>query len=130
MPKRLLIALMIAACTIAAAACHGSTSPTPTLPPSSPTPDPKITKATIKVTIHGTAQPGIPVDESTPTSTSSPRPGKTFETHTTGKRGLAVFKHLKPAKTYCWVAKLAPGQTSSECAAWFTWQSGTITLGT
>jgi hypothetical protein len=129
MPKRLLIALALVA--LAAAACHSGTSvPTPSSSPASPSPNPSITKATILVTINGTPQPKIPVDESTPANPASPRPGKTFETKVTNKKGLAKFDGLKPSKTYCWVALLGSGQTSSECAGWAIWQTGTITLGT
>ena len=33
-------------------------------------------------------------------------------------KGLAVFKMLKPSKTYCWVAKFGSGVTSSFCAGY------------
>ena len=82
------------------------------------------------MTILGTPAPGIPVEASTPKSTSSPRPGTPFETKDTGMKGLAHFLHLKPSKTYCWVAIIGPHQTSSECAGWEVWQTQTITLGT
>lgn len=129
MPRRLLLALAVAA--LAVAACHGgSPSTTPTFTPSSPTPNPMITKATIEVTIDGTPAPRIPVQISTPRSTASPRPGKPFFTQNTGKKGLAHFHGLKPSKTYCWVALISPSFHASECAEWEIWQSGTITLGT
>jgi hypothetical protein len=129
MPKRLLIAL--AATAIIIAACKsGSTTPTPSGSPASPVPNPSISEATILVTIGGTPQPRIPVDESTPRSTSSPRPGKPFFTKKSGKKGYARFGHLKPSKTYCWVARISPSFKASECAGWPIWQTSTINLGT
>jgi|HubBroStandDraft_6_1064221.scaffolds.fasta_scaffold00008_169 hypothetical protein len=130
MPKRLMILLAVAAFAIAACHSNGSMSPTPSSSPGSPHPNPSITKATVLVTILGTPAPKIPVEESTPRNTASPRPGTPFDTEITGMKGLAHFKNLKPSKTYCWVAILAPGQKSSECASWETWQTGNITLGT
>jgi hypothetical protein len=130
MPKRLLLVLGVAA--LAIAACKGgSTTPTPSSSPGgSPTPNPKITKAVVLVTIAGTPAPKIPVEESTPKNPASPRPGKPFDTVNTGLKGLAHFNHLKPSKTYCWVAIISPSIKSSECAGWAIWQTSTITLGT
>jgi hypothetical protein len=129
MPKRLLLALAVTA--IAIAACKsGSTTPTPSSSPLSPSPNPSISMATILVTIGGTPQPRIPVDESTPRSTASPRPGKPFFTKNSGKKGFARFGNLKPSKTYCWVAKISPSFKASECAGWAVWQTSTINLGT
>ena len=129
MTQRFLIALVIAA--MAVAACKGgSTSPTPSSTPYSPTPNPKIMKATVEVTINGTPRPRIPVEESTPRNKESPRPGKTIETLLTGKKGIAHFNGLKPSQVYCWVAILGPSQKSTECAGWAVWQSGDILLGT
>jgi hypothetical protein len=130
MPKRLMLVLAVAALAIAACHSNGSVSPTPSGTPVSPNPNPSITKATVSVTIFGTPAPRIPVEESTPQSKTSPRPGKPFETKLTGKKGLVHFKHLKPSATYCWVAVLGPHQTSSECAGWAVWQNGIIDLGT
>lgn len=126
MPKRLLLALAVAA--LAIAACNGTPSTSATFTPSSPTPDPKITKATINVTINGTPVPKIPVEISTPRSTASPRPGKPFFTKMTGKKGNASFTGLKPSQTYCWVAVIGSNYHASECADWEIWQSGTIDL--
>jgi hypothetical protein len=129
MSKRLLLVLFGAA--LAIAACHGSsTTPTPSSSPASPTPNPTIHKAAILVTIGGTPAPKIPVEESTPKSTSSPRPGTTFETQYTNKKGMAHFLHLKPSQTYCWVAVISPSFKSSQCAGWAFWQTSVITLGT
>ncbi len=130
MLKPLMIALAVVALATVACGGGGSTTPAPSSVPGSPTPDPKITKATIKVTILGTPKAEIPVEESTPTNPASPRPGKTFATEYTGKKGIAKFLGLKPSKTYCWVAKLSPSTTSFECAGWETWQDSDITLGT
>ena len=128
MPKRLLIVL--AAAALAIAACHSSSvTPTPSGSPGSPKPNPSITKAAILVTVLGTPQPHVPVEESTPKNTSSPRPGTPFDTEYTNKKGVAHFFDLKPSKTYCWVA-LVGTIKFSECAAWPTWQSGQILLGT
>jgi len=129
MPKRLL--LVIAAIGFVIAGCKGgSTTPSPSSSPASPTPNPKITKATVEVTIAGTPAAKIPVEASTPKNPQSPRPGAPFDTVDTGKKGLAHFNHLKFNKTYCWVAKISPSITSSECAGWEVWQSSTIPLGT
>jgi len=128
MPKRLLLALAIAA--LAIAACHSTPSTQPSIPPSSPTPNPKITKATVLVTANGTPVPRIPVEISTPRSTASPRPGKPFFTKNTGKKGHASFTGLKPSQTYCWVAITSPSVRYSGCADWELWQAGTIDLGT
>lgn len=128
MPQRFLIALVLAA--MAVAACHGgNTSPTPSSTPYSPTPDPKITKATIQVTTaNGTPVPRVPVEESTPRNKESPRPGQPFETLLTGKKGFAHFTHLKPGATYCWVAVISLKTKVSECAGWAVWQTGDIIL--
>lgn len=128
MPKRFLVALAIAA--LAIAACHsGSTTPTPSSSPTSPSPNPSVTKATILVTtVNGTPLPGVPVQESTPKNTSSPRPGTPFETQVTGKKGLAHFNHLKPDGIYCWVAIFSSRVKASECASWAIWQTSQITL--
>ena len=78
MPKRLLLLLAVAA--LAIVACNNSSAtPTPSSSPVSPHPDPSITKAAVLVTILGTPQPHIPVEESTPKNSSSPRPGTPFD---------------------------------------------------
>jgi hypothetical protein len=129
MPKRLLLALAIAA--LAIAACNnGTPSTSSTGTPSSPTPNPRITKATVYVTSDGTPVPRIPVEISTPRSTASPRPGKPFFTKNTGKKGHASFTGLKPSQTYCWVAIITPSFHTSTCADWQLWQAGAIDLGT
>ncbi|MFY9886183.1 MAG: hypothetical protein WAK15_15565, partial [Candidatus Cybelea sp.] len=121
MPKRLLLALGIAAFAIAG--CHTSYStPNTSFTPLSPSPNPSIKKATIMVTLSGTPAPKIPVEQSTPSNPTSPRPGKPFDTEITGKKGLVHFKGLKPTATYCWVAIISPSFRSSECASWAVWQ--------
>ena len=127
MPRYLLVGF--AAAALAIAACHGSTPSTPTAPSSSPTPNPSITMASILVTVNGTPQPKVPVEISTPASTSSPRPGKPFFTEKTGKKGYAKFRGLTPSQMYCWVALISPSFYASDCAPWEIWQSGPITLG-
>ena len=82
------------------------------------------------VTVLGTPAPGIPVQESTPKSTSSPRPGQPFETRKTNSKGVAHFYHLDPDSYYCWVAVLGPHQKSSVCTNWAIWQTTQIILGT
>ena len=130
MPKRLMIFLAVVA--LAIAACHSSSSPTPSPTGTlvSPSPNPSVKKATILVTRLGTPAPNIPVEASTPRSTSSPRPGTPFETLHTGKKGMVIFRNLDPDSYYCWVAILGPSQRSSECASWAIWQTTNITLGT
>ena len=124
--------IVLAAAALAIAACHNSSSmtPQPSGSPASPVPNPSVTRATIQVTILGTPAARIPVQESTPKNTASPRPGTPFETRHTNAKGRAFFSHLKPSKTYCWVALLSPGHTSSECAGWSVWQTSIINLGT
>ena len=129
MPKRLLLALAAAALAIAACS-SGSTSPSATVAPSSPIPNPSIRKATVFVSVDQTPAAKVPVLESTPKNTSSPRPGTPFDTEYTGKKGLAHFHNLKPSKMYCWVAQITPSFTSSACATWEVWQSSNINLGT
>ncbi|MGB8907615.1 MAG: hypothetical protein WCC84_02575 [Candidatus Cybelea sp.] len=129
MPKRLLLALGIAA--FAVAACHNSSStPNTSFTPLSPSPNPSIKKATILVTIAGTPAAKIPVEQSTPRNPTSPRPGKAFETKNTGKKGMVHFTGLKPNGTYCWVAVFSPSFRSSQCASWAVWQTSVISLGT
>jgi hypothetical protein len=129
MPKRLMIVLCVAALAVAACHSYSSTTPTPSFSPGSPAPNPSIKTAHIFVTINGEPRSKVPVQESTPRSTSSPRPGKPFETLLTNKKGNVKFTGLKPAKTYCWVALLPKGK-SFECAGWEIWQTTEITLGT
>ena len=129
MPKRLLLVLVLAA--LAIAACNnGSPAPLPSGTPFTPQPNPSVTKAAILVTILGTPQPHVPVEESTPKNTASPRPGTPFDTVKTNVNGKAHFYDLKPSKTYCWVAVVSPSLKFSECAGWAVWQNGLITLGT
>lgn len=130
MPKRLLLAVAAVALFISAA-CHSNTSttPTPSYSPISPSPNPSIKKATVEVTVAGTPVAQVPVEISTPKNPGSPRPGHAFETLDTGKKGLVHFKGLKPSKTYCWLAIIAPSFKSSECAGWAVWQTSTIMLG-
>jgi hypothetical protein len=124
---------------LAVAACNNATSATPTPAPSASfTPNPKITNATIAVTVQLSPAPKIPVMESTPKPSAGCqsgnqldcRPGTAFTTQKTGKNGNTVFHDLKPSQTYCWVAVLGPNQTSSTCAGWEVWQFEPITIGT
>jgi len=135
MPKRAIILLLAAiSLGLAVPACNKSTTPNPTPAPSvSFTPDPNVSSTIIKVTIQGSPTAKIPVDESTPSSMTNPRPGTTIVTHRTGSDGTTVFKNLTPSATYCWVAVLGPPPTpptSSTCAPWDVWQNNTITIGT
>jgi hypothetical protein len=129
MPKRLMIALCVAALAVAACHSNSSTSPIPSYSPGSSSPNPKITYVHVLVTINGSPKPHIPVEESTPKSTASPRPGTPFQTLATNKHGKFKFTGLKPAKTYCWVALMPKGK-SFECAPWQVWQTSLINLGT
>ncbi len=130
MPKRLMIFLAFTA--LAIAACHGSSSvtPSPSSSPASPNPNPSIKDVVVQVTVDGSPKPKVPVDESTPKSATSPRPGKTIETRYTNRKGTTHFYDLKPSATYCWVARLGHGVEFSQCAGWEIWQTSTITLGT
>jgi hypothetical protein len=131
MPKRLLLALGAIA-IIVSAACHSNTSttPTPSYSPISPSPNPSITKAKVEVTVLGTPAAHVPVEISTPANPQSPRPGHPFLTKDTNGKGMVKFAHLKPSKTYCWLATISSGFRSSECAGWEVWQTSIITLGT
>jgi hypothetical protein len=130
MPKRLMLFLALVALVVAA--CHGGGSavPSPSGSPASPAPNPSITRAVVQVTVNGSPKPKVPIDESTPRSNASPRPGKTIETRNTNHKGVAHFYDLKPSKTYCWVARVYKGIEYSECASWQIWQTSTIELGT
>ncbi len=131
MPKAVIILFAAACLALAIPACNnnngGSVSPSPTV---SLTPNPSLTAATISVTRLSTPAAYVTVQESTPKSSASPRPGTPFATQKTGKDGMTKFKNLKPTQTYCWVAFLGPNQTSSSCAGWEIWQFQTIPLGT
>jgi hypothetical protein len=128
MPRRLVLALAVISFVIAA--CHGgSTTPTPSSTPASPSPNPSITTAKLEVTIAGTPAPKIPVEISTPANPTSPRPGTPFLTQNTNYKGKTAFHDLKPSKTYCWVALISPSFRSSECAGWAVWQTSIIILG-
>lgn len=123
--------IALAVLALAVAACHNSSvTPSPSSSPASPSPNPSIKTAKIKVTINGTPVPRVPVEASTPSNAVSPRPGTPFKTNHTNHNGVTRFFNLKPSKTYCWLAKLGSGLTSSECAGWAVWQSQTIILGT
>jgi hypothetical protein len=130
MPKALAIFAAAVALAIALADCGSSNSSTPTpSPTASYTPDPTITAATVAVTkAQGSPAAYIPVEISTPASTSSPRPGTPFLTQKTGVKGMTKFNHLKPSNWYCWVAIFNKTVTSSTCANWTTWQFDTIDL--
>jgi hypothetical protein len=131
MPKRVMIVLAAVCLGIAVPACHYNNGVSVTTSPSASfTPNPSITAATVSVTVLGTPAANIPVQESTPKSSSSPRPGTPFVTKRTQKNGQVKFKDLKPSQTYCWVAILGPNQKSSQCAGWEIWQSQQIPLGT
>ncbi len=131
MPNRLAILLALFSLGIALAACNSSTTPAPTPAPSvSFTPDPSIKTATVEVTILGSPTPHIAVEISTPHPYPSGRPGKPFKTNNTNKKGFATFAGLKPSGTYCWVAFVGSGQTSSTCQSWAFWQTSTVILGT
>lgn len=130
MPKRLLLALAVVA-VIVSAACHSnsSTTPTPSYSPISPSPNPSVTRAKVEVTVAGTPTAQVPVEISTPANPNSPRPGHPFLTKDTDKKGEVRFSHLKPSKTYCWLANISPSFKSSECAGWEVWQTSVIMLG-
>jgi hypothetical protein len=130
MPKALAIFAAALALAVALADCGGTTSSNPTpAPTTSFTPDPSITAATVAVTgDQGSPAPYIPVEISTPASTSSPRPGTPFLTQKTGIKGMTKFNHLKPSNWYCWVAIFNTRVTASNCSNWTTWQFDTITL--
>jgi hypothetical protein len=126
----LLLAVAVIAVVVSAACNSGSSSsPTPSYSPISPSPNPSITKAKVEVTVFGTPTAHIPVQISTPANPQSPRPGKPFLEKDTNKDGIVKFAHLKPSKTYCWLAIISPSFRSSECAGWEVWQTSTIMLG-
>ena len=132
MPKRASILLAAIALALTFAACNGggttpSTTPSPAV---TLTPNVKDRSASVDVTILGSPAPKVAVQISTPKSSSSPRPGKPFDTKTTNGKGTAVFYKLNPSKTYCWVALLSASQSSSICAPFYIWQTGPVTVGT
>lgn len=130
MPKAVIILFAAVCLALAVPACNNNNSTPTTTPVPSLTPNPSLTAATITVTRLSTPAAYVTVQESTPESSSSPRPGTPFATQKTGKKGQTIFKHLKPTQTYCWVAILGPNQTSSACAGWEIWQYQPIPLGT
>jgi hypothetical protein len=126
-----MILLALVSLALAIPACKNSSGSSVAPAPSvSLTPNPKVTAATVTVTILQTSAPYVAVEESTPRSSSSPRPGTPFLTQKTGAKGQTIFTHLKPDQTYCWVAILGPHQQSSQCASWDIWQFQSIPLGT
>lgn len=132
MPKSVFYIFACVCLGAAFAACNsggGGVTPTPG-PSVSATPNPKISSAVIDVTILGTPAPNIPVQESTPASQTSARPGTVIETLHTGKLGAVKFTGLKPGATYCWAAILGPNVTSYACAPWNDWQFSHISIGT
>ncbi|MGA8532677.1 MAG: hypothetical protein WB615_01060 [Candidatus Tumulicola sp.] len=130
MPKRVMILLAAVSFAVAIPACHSSSGTVTPTPVPSLTPNPSLSTATISVTRLATPAADVSVEESTPKSSSSPRPGTPFATQRTGHAGMTKFKNLKPTQTYCWVAILGKNQTSSACAGWEIWQYQPISLGT
>jgi hypothetical protein len=131
MLNRVAILVAVLSLAIALPACHGSGGAVPTPAPSTSfTPNPNITHAVVEVTILGSPTPSIIVAISTPHPYPSGRPGAPFQKRYTDKKGYSVFVKLKPDGYYCWVATLAPGQTSSTCQGWQYWQTTTVMLGT
>jgi len=130
MPKSVIILFAAVCLGLAVPACNNNSSSVSPSPSVSLTPNPDITAATISVTRLSTPAAYVTVQESTPKSSASPRPGTPFDTQKTGKKGMTKFTHLKPAQIYCWVAILGPNQTSSTCASWEIWQYQPVTLGT
>jgi hypothetical protein len=130
MLKSVMILFAAACLALAVPACNSNNSTVSPSPTVSLTPNPSLTAATITVTRLSTPAAYITVQESTPKSSASPRPGTPFATQQTGVKGQTIFKHLKPNQTYCWVAFLGANQTSSACAGWEIWQYQPIPLGT
>jgi hypothetical protein len=131
MPKRASIVLAALSLLLAVAACNGSSSVTPTPAPSvTYTPNANDKHANVTVTKLNSPAPFITVQISTPQSSASPRPGTPFQSKLTNKKGAVTFYGLKPSASYCWVAQLGGGKTSSLCAGFATWQNSTIQLGT
>jgi len=121
MPKRILIALAMAATALAA--CNSNnlpTSPTPS-PTTSPTLAPGVSTAPVFVTVNGSPVPGAPVSLSTPDAAG--RPGMPIATQTTGPNGGTTFTGLTAAKNYCFSAMTAVSgstQTFSLCTIYWT----------
>ena len=134
MPKHVLILMFAVTLGLAVSACNnsGSTPSTPTPGPSvTLSPNPKISVATIEVTVLGTPKANIPVAESTPKNVNSPRPGTTIVTQFTNAKGLTKFRGLDPKATYCWVATIGKNRTSGACGNWELWQTTVpIIIGT
>ena len=130
MPKSVIFLFAAVCLALAIPACNNNSTTVTPSPSVSLTPNPSLTAATISVTRLSTPAAKITVQESTPKSSASPRPGTPFATQKTGEKGMTIFNHLKPNQTYCWVAFLGPNQTSSVCAGWEIWQYQTLLLGT
>lgn len=131
MPKRILIAMALAA--LGLAACNNGLNynglygtPTPT-PSATYVPNPNITSTTVLVTVAGTPQPNVTVTEYL--SSNGAATGSPLATATTNPSGDASFTGLTPTQPYCWqVTFPSPpsGFTSSVCTLY--WQNG-IHLG-
>lgn len=131
MPKRILIAVALAALGLAACnngvnynALYGTPSPTPT---TTYVPNPGITSTTVLVTVTGTPLPSTTVTEYT--SSNGVATGAPLATATTDPSGNAKFTNLTPTQPYCWQVTYSnppAGFTSSTCTLY--WQSG-IHLG-
>lgn len=127
MPKRILIAVALAALGLAACnnglnynSLYGTPTPTPNVTYS---PNPAITSTTVLVTVAGTPQPSVTVTEYA--SSNGAATGSPLATATTNPSGDASFTGLNPAQPYCWqVTFPSPpaGFTSSVCTLY--WQNG------
>ena len=129
MPKRILIAVALAA--LGLAACNSGYNPLSGVPTPTPTvtyvPNPNITSTTVLVTVAGTPQPSLTVTEYL--SSNGAATGSPLATATTDPSGNAAFTGLTPTQPYCWqVTFPSPpaGFTSSVCTLF--WQNG-IHLG-
>lgn len=131
MPKRILLAMALAALGLAACnnglnynSLYGTPTPTPT---ASYSPNPNITSTNVVVTVTGTPQPNVTVTEYL--SSNGAPTGSALATATTDSTGTANFTGLTPTQPYCWqVTFPSPpsGFTSSTCTLY--WQNG-IRLG-
>jgi hypothetical protein len=125
MPKRILIAIALAA--LGLAACNSNnlvTAPTPS-PTTSPTLAPGASTAPVYVTINGSPVPNVPVQLSTPDANGAP--GNPLVTQTTGPNGGTTFTGLTAAKLYCFKAIVDRGSPAfSLCTIyWSLVQLGT-----
>jgi hypothetical protein len=128
MPYRTLLAVFVAATSLALAACNNYNpnylygTPTPSPTPTG-TPNPNITSATVTVEVSSSPLPNETVTLSNDVNGAI---GSTIATQTTNSSGQTTFSGLKGAGFYCFSASYTPSgslpQMQAYCGQY--WQTG------